>query len=193
MALSFRCRLLNSFFLIFVFFFLFSDTLLLPNICLYDNDYQLIKVLSKGEVWDFQPVGQAKRLTLTDCGPIDLRYGYTLFEFTVTPSTTYYDISLVDGYSVPLSVRCSSNEDESVWTNLCYDDCDFTRTLNTCSSPCKISPNVEDCCLPPKYQGNCPSNNWKTSLLNRTGSVYLQPYDDSSALHMCQGYFSFSF
>nr|UXN85453.1 p21 [Olive leaf yellowing-associated virus] len=163
-----------------------SSACILPNLCFYDNNYQLVRTLPKGELWEFEAQGEAQRLTVTNCGVLDLRYGYTLLEFTRKDTITYYDISLVDGFSTPLSVFCSSQPDDVFFSNLCFDQCSFYQEENTCSSPCKINPNVEDCCLPPKYQGSCPSNDWKITYLNSTKGVYLQPFDDSFSLHTCE-------
>lgn len=124
------------------------------------------------------------RLSLSKNKSDVTKLGNTLVEWTYDSSQYYYDISLVDGYSVPISVYC--NGAVIKWPIDPVDYCPTGLSDNICKSPCTSDRSDIDCCIG-DYQSHerCPPNDWNNRLSEITVDVYRQAFDDLQALKTC--------
>nr|QOJ38405.1 P30 [Actinidia virus 1] len=127
---------------------------------------------------------KAMRLSLSKNKSDVTRLGNTLVEWTYDNSQYYYDISLVDGYSAPISVYCGSVVIK--WPIDPVDYCLTGLSDNICKSPCTSNHSDIDCCIG-DYQSHerCPPNDWNNRLSEITIDVYRQAFDDLQALKTC--------
>nr|QOJ38453.1 P30 [Actinidia virus 1] len=127
---------------------------------------------------------KAMRLSLSKNGSDVTKLGNTLVEWTYDNSEYYYDISLVDGYSAPISVYCGGAAIK--WPIDPVDYCPTGLSDNICKSPCTSNRSDVDCCVG-DYQSHerCPPNDWNNELSKITTDVYRQAFDDLQALKTC--------
>nr|QJD14823.1 putative thaumatin-like protein [Actinidia virus 1]QJQ13965.1 p30 [Actinidia virus 1]UIW13917.1 MAG: putative thaumatin-like protein [Actinidia virus 1]UIW13963.1 MAG: putative thaumatin-like protein [Actinidia virus 1]UIW14023.1 MAG: putative thaumatin-like protein [Actinidia virus 1] len=127
---------------------------------------------------------KAMRLSLSKNKSDVTKLGNTLVEWTYDNSQYYYDISLVDGYSAPISVYCDSVVVK--WPIDPVDYCPTGLSDSICKSPCTSNRSDIDCCIG-DYQSHerCPPNDWNNRLSEITIDVYRQAFDDLQALKTC--------
>nr|QNH86026.1 putative thaumatin-like protein [Actinidia virus 1]UIW14035.1 MAG: putative thaumatin-like protein [Actinidia virus 1] len=127
---------------------------------------------------------KAMRLSLSKNKSDVTKLGNTLVEWTYDNSQYYYDISLVDGYSTPVSVYCDDVAIE--WPVDPVDYCPTGLSDGICKSPCTSNHSDIDCCIG-NYQSHerCPPNDWNNNLSRITTDVYRQAFDDLQALKIC--------
>nr|QNH86012.1 putative thaumatin-like protein [Actinidia virus 1]UIW14012.1 MAG: putative coat protein [Actinidia virus 1] len=127
---------------------------------------------------------KAMRLSLSKTKSDVTKLGNTLVEWTYDNSQYYYDISLVDGYSAPVSVYCDGVAIK--WPIDPVDYCPTGLNDSICKSPCTSDRSDIDCCIG-DYQSheNCPPNDWNNKLSKITIDVYRQAFDDLQALKTC--------
>ncbi|XP_021755241.1 thaumatin-like protein 1 isoform X2 [Chenopodium quinoa] len=122
----------------------------------------------------------------------------TLAEFTLGGSTNkdFYDISLVDGFNLPLSVVPQGGTNEcpatSCAANLniqCPETLSFKDTKGStigCKSACLAFNQPQYCCTGEyKTPQTCPPTNQSLYFKNRCPQAYSYAYDDSTSTFTC--------
>nr|QOJ38489.1 P30 [Actinidia virus 1] len=154
-------------------------------LCLYGQitGEQYVRKFDDGSCLELNKL-KAMRLSLSKNESDVTRLGNTLVEWTYDNSQYYYDISLVDGYSTPISVYCDGAVIK--WPVDPVDYCPEKLSDNICKSPCTSNRSDIDCCIG-DYQSHerCPPNDWNKILSNITTDVYRQAFDDLQALKTC--------
>nr|QOJ38477.1 P30 [Actinidia virus 1] len=154
-------------------------------LCLYGQitGEQYVRKFDDGSCLELNKL-KAMRLSLSKNESDVTRLGNTLVEWTYDNSQYYYDISLVDGYSAPISVYCGDTAIK--WPIDPVDYCPMKLTDNICKSPCTSNRSDIDCCIN-NYQSHerCPPNDWNIELSKITVDVYRQAFDDLQALKTC--------
>lgn len=125
----------------------------------------------------------------------------TLAEFTLNSPIDYYDVSLVDGYNVPMSVVPSGYQARSgsCQTIGCESDLNLIcpkvlQILNdagevvACKSACMEFNTPEFCCTG-EYATpeRCRPTDYSKVFKNACPTAYSYAYDDSTSLFMCSG------
>nr|QJD14836.1 putative thaumatin-like protein [Actinidia virus 1]UIW13988.1 MAG: putative thaumatin-like protein [Actinidia virus 1]UIW14109.1 MAG: putative thaumatin-like protein [Actinidia virus 1] len=154
-------------------------------LCLYGQitGEQYVRKFDDGSCLELNKL-KAMRLSLSKNESDVTKLGNTLVEWTYDNYQYYYDISLVDGYSTPISVYCGSAVIK--WPIDPVDYCPTRLIDNICKSPCTSNRSDIDCCVG-DYQSHerCPPNSWNKNLSNITTDVYRQAFDDLQALKIC--------
>nr|QOJ38417.1 P30 [Actinidia virus 1] len=154
-------------------------------LCLYGQitGEQYVRKFEDGSCIELSSL-KAMRLSLSKNESDVTKLGNTLVEWTYDNSQYYYDISLVDGYSAPISVYCGNVAIR--WPIDPVDYCPMKLTDNICESPCTSDRSDIDCCIN-NYQSHerCPQNAWNIELSKITVDVYRQAFDDLQALKTC--------
>ncbi|KAL9668637.1 hypothetical protein QQ045_006175 [Rhodiola kirilowii] len=154
-----------------------------------------------GRIWgrdgcSFNPSGQG-RCASGDCGGLycEGRGGQppaTLFEVTVAADKDYYDVSLVDGYNLPMSVYVTGG---CPWVgcvkdlnNMCPNELRVWsgERIVGCKSACMTFNTDLFCCrgawgTPDK----CKPTNYSRLFKNACPHAYSYAYDDQSSLMTC--------
>ncbi|KAI9304630.1 thaumatin [Cunninghamella echinulata] len=126
----------------------------------------------------------------------------TLAEFDFLPTReTYYDISLVDGSNLPMSIapdQISSNSfkvKKHCGTPVCnslptcpteFQTTDPNGKVNGCKSACSHYGTAEYCCTG-KYNSPeaCSSNKYAASVKSACPDAYSYAYDDATSVYSC--------
>ncbi|VDB85570.1 unnamed protein product [Peniophora sp. CBMAI 1063] len=123
----------------------------------------------------------------------------TLAEFTLSSSSTdFYDVSIVDGFNVPLEITPSSS---GCGTTTCSanlnPDCpailqvkDASGAIVGCNSDCQVTHDSAACCTPPhSTPATCPSSGvpYYDYFKGQCPDAYVYAYDDASATFTCPG------
>ncbi|CAK9320117.1 unnamed protein product [Citrullus colocynthis] len=125
----------------------------------------------------------------------------SLVEFTIAPSggQDFFDISLVDGFNLPVSVapiggsggacqtvRCTGNVNAVCPLGLAITDED--GAVITCKSACMAFNQPEDCCSGDHNQPEtCPPTNYSMIFKNQCPQAYSYAYDDKTSTFTCTG------
>lgn len=134
----------------------------------------------------------------------------SLAEFSFdTPGGDYYDISLVDGYNLPMGIiprNATRRPFSGDWRYHCqYAGCNLGEDLNdhcpselqvhntegevvACLSACEKFNEDQFCCRGDySTPSTCPPTEYTTAFKNICPEAYSYAYDDSSSLFTCDG------
>eukprot|EP01018_Ginkgo_biloba_P023081 Gb_07679 [translate_table: standard] len=130
-----------------------------------------------------------------DCGGLLNCQGWgqipaTLAEFALNQFTNqdFYDISLVDGFNLPLSITPSNSQCKKTGCNSdinskCPDE---LRVPDGCKSPCAAFNRPEYCCTG-AFVNNCPPTNYSQFFKAECPEAYSYTRDDQASNLDCQG------
>ena len=111
-------------------------------------------------------------------------------------NTVWYDVSLVDGYTLPLRVVPSVASCAVAECNLTLSSCPNSQypllvTGKACLSPCSYTKSEANCCggiSPSACRNGSVVKTEYVELIHRVcPSVYSYSYDDANGLHTCTG------
>ncbi|KAL5983285.1 hypothetical protein ACLOJK_017369 [Asimina triloba] len=119
----------------------------------------------------------------------------SLAEFTLDSPLDFYDVSLVDGYNLPLSIVPSSGSCEAV---RCVNDlnriCPGSLQVKkggravACMSACMAFGEPEYCCTGPFGTPNtCKPTSYSRMFKSACPKAYSYAYDDPTSTFTCQG------
>ncbi|TQE10508.1 hypothetical protein C1H46_003846 [Malus baccata] len=125
----------------------------------------------------------------------------TLVEMTIAANggQDFYDVSLVDGFNLPVSVApqggtgeckastCLANINAACPARLQVKAAD--GSVISCNNACVAFREPKYCCTPPNDQpGTCPLTEYALVFVQKCPQAYSYPYDDSpSTLRTCSG------
>jgi len=125
----------------------------------------------------------------------------TLAEFTLNSPVDYYDVSLVDGYNVPMSIvpvgyrprssSCQTVRCESDLNWICPSDLQVLNHAGevvACKSACMAFNTPEFCCTG-EYASpeKCRPTAYSKVFKNACPASYSYAYDDPTSIFMCRG------
>ncbi|KAJ7529995.1 hypothetical protein O6H91_15G074100 [Diphasiastrum complanatum] len=137
----------------------------------------------------------------------------TLAEFTLNGANgkDFYDVSLVDGYNVPISVvpvRSASSSTDSVSSNSSTPSCGVAGCVGdlnkncpselqvkrpdgkviACKSACEAFGTAQSCCTGAyASSATCPPTSLSQTFKAACPHAYSYAYDDASSLYTCTG------
>ena len=149
-----------------------------------------------GGIWartkcSFNGSGVGKCLT-GDCGGLFQCQGYgatpcTIAEFALSQfqKLDFYDISLVDGFNVPMifnptSLECTGIDCTGDLNGNCPTE---LKAPGGCYNPCAVFKTEEYCCT----GGKCKATNYSMFLKGGCPGAYSFPLDDSMSSYTCPG------
>ena len=128
-----------------------------------------------------------------DCGGLLRCQGYgappnTLAEFALNQwnNLDFFDISLVDGFNVPMAFSPTSNGcSRGIWcgADIVRQCPNELRGSGGCNNPCTVFRTDQFCC----NSGNCGPTYYSRFFKDRCPSAYSYPKDDSSSTFTCPG------
>ncbi|GLJ41566.1 hypothetical protein SUGI_0860220 [Cryptomeria japonica] len=109
----------------------------------------------------------------------------TLAEYTQSDQD-YYDVSLVDGFNVPLSINptnsnCTAPACKADVNAMCPDQ---FKVDGGCKSACNVFQTDQYCCTG-AFADNCPATNYSMIFKNQCPQAYSYPKDDNSSTFTC--------
>ncbi|PSS10010.1 Thaumatin-like protein [Actinidia chinensis var. chinensis] len=121
----------------------------------------------------------------------------TLAEFTLNSPLDFYDISLVDGFNIPVSIvptggsgDCKSAQCLSDLNQNCPHGLQVRRNgrVVACKSACLAFNQPEYCCTGAYNNPNtCKPSNYSRVFKDSCPAAYSYAYDDSSSIFTCKG------
>ena len=147
-----------------------------------------------GRIWartkcSFNGSGVGKCLT-GDCGGLFQCQGYgatpcTIAEFALSQfqNLDFYDISLVDGFNVPMVFNPTSPECSGIdCTGDLNGNCPTElKAPGGCYNPCAVFKTQEYCC----NTGACKATNYSMFLKGGCPGAYSFPKDDETSMYTC--------
>ncbi|KAG6634112.1 protein P21-like [Carya illinoinensis] len=150
-----------------------------------------------GRIWprtgcSFNRAGRGRCQT-GDCGGLLQCQGYgappnTLAEYALNQwnNLDFFDISLVDGFNVPMEFSPTSNG--CTRGIRCIADINGQcpnelRASGGCNNPCTVFKNDQYCC----NSGNCGPTNYSRFFKDRCPDAYSYPKDDQTSTFTCNG------
>ena len=149
-----------------------------------------------GRIWartgcNFDGSGRGQCQT-GDCGGLleCIHYGTppnTLAEFALNQynDMDFYDISLVEGFNVP--IKFSPNSSSGRALNCTADingQCpNELKAEGGCNNPCTVFKSNEYCC----YSGSCEATDYSKFFKERCPDAYSYPKDDATSTFACRG------
>ncbi|XP_057514002.1 protein P21-like [Actinidia eriantha] len=131
-----------------------------------------------------------------DCGSIDCRSGgwgvppNTLAEYALNQfgNLDFYDISLVDGFNIPMEFTPTYIQSDKCRNILCVADINGQcpgplRAPHGCNNPCTVFKTQEYCCT----QGPCSPTGYSRFFKDRCYDAYSYPQDDPTSTFTCPG------
>ncbi|KAI3908955.1 hypothetical protein MKW92_040073 [Papaver armeniacum] len=136
----------------------------------------------------FDQTGKGSCLT-GDCGGVLECSGAggappaSLAEFTVNSPNDFYDISLVDGFNVPISISPSGG------TGMCKSlSFLYKKRVMACKSACMVFNTPEYCCTGAYAQPSmCKPTNYSNLFKEACPDAYSYAFDDSTSIVTCTG------
>nr|AEY75256.1 osmotin-like protein [Atriplex canescens] len=120
---------------------------------------------------------------LFDCGMNSGAPPLTIAEYTLTNTHDTIDISLVDGFNVPMSFGGCPNS-PSCAANI-IDSCPSDLKVNGgCLSACNKY-NTDEYCCRGQYEQNCPPNRYSKIFKGLCPQAYSYAKDDQSSTFTC--------
>ncbi|XP_059066501.1 pathogenesis-related thaumatin-like protein 3.8 [Cryptomeria japonica] len=109
----------------------------------------------------------------------------TLAEYTQSDQD-YYNVSLVDGFNVPLSINptnsnCTAPACKADVNAMCPDQ---FKVDGGCKSACNVFQTDQYCCTG-AFADNCPATNYSMIFKNQCPQAYSYPKDDNSSTSTC--------
>lgn len=121
----------------------------------------------------------------------------TLAEFTLDSPLDFYDVSLVDGFNVPVSIVPSSGSGDcravrclADLNQLCPSGLEVRRNgqVVACKSACLAFNQPEYCCTGAYNNPNtCKPSSYSRVFKDSCPTSYSYAYDDSSSIVTCKG------
>ncbi|KDP26886.1 hypothetical protein JCGZ_18044 [Jatropha curcas] len=147
----------------------------------------------------FDRSGRGRCLT-GDCGGVLKCAGAggvppaSLAEFTLNSPLDYYDVSLVDGFNLPISIlptgACKSVECVADMNRRCPGSLQvrWNRQVVACKSACLAFGSPEFCCTGPYGSpATCKPSNYSKVFKDACPTAYSYAFDDSTSTFTCQG------
>ncbi|OVA11184.1 Thaumatin [Macleaya cordata] len=150
----------------------------------------------------FDQTGRGSCLT-GDCGGLLACSGaggappVSLAEFTLDSPDDYYDISLVDGYNVPISIlisggkgickslKCTLNLNRNCPRSL---QVRYKKRVVACKSACLAFNSPEYCCTGAYANpSTCKPTNYSEIFKEACPDAYSYAYDDATSIVTCKG------
>ncbi|XP_028769444.1 protein P21-like [Neltuma alba] len=111
----------------------------------------------------------------------------TLAEFALNQymNLDFFDISLVDGFNVPMELSPTSNRCRGIRCAVdinrqCLNE---LRAPGGCNNPCTVFKTDQYCC----NSGNCGPTNYSTFFKDKCPDAYSYPKDDAASVFTCPG------
>ncbi|XP_057807710.1 pathogenesis-related thaumatin-like protein 3.5 [Salvia miltiorrhiza] len=136
---------------------------------------------------------------LLQCGGIGGTPPASLAEFTLDSPEDFYDVSLVDGFNMPISVvpsggsgncsavKCSSNLNLQCPEKLQVRVNDGGETV-ACKSACLAFDQPQFCCTGAYNNPQiCKPSNYSEVFKKACPTAYSYPYDDGTSIFTCKG------
>ncbi|GAV58933.1 Thaumatin domain-containing protein [Cephalotus follicularis] len=125
----------------------------------------------------------------------------SLAEFTIAPSggQDFYDISLVDGYNIPLSIAPKGGSGPTCTTTSCSADVNAVCPAElqvkgsdgrviACKSACDAFSQPQYCCTGAyNTPATCPPTSYSNIFKQQCPQAYSYAYDDSTSTFSCTG------
>lgn len=133
--------------------------------------------------------------TTGDCGGSLNCQGYgsvpaTLFEYALNQyqNLDFYDISLVDGFNIPLSVTPSNSNCRKIGcaSNINANCPSELRVRDGCKSACAAFNQPQYCCTG-AYRDNCSPTNYSKFFKQQCPQAYSYAKDDATSTSTCPG------
>ncbi|KAI9110592.1 hypothetical protein K1719_018458 [Acacia pycnantha] len=127
-----------------------------------------------------------------DCGGLLECQAYgtppdTLAEFSLNQTTgfDFFDISLVDGFNVPMEFSPTSNRCRGIRcaTDINRKCLNELRAPGGCKNPCTVFKTDQYCCS----SGSCGPTNYSRFFKNKCPDAYSYPKDDATSIFTCPG------
>ncbi|XP_049397616.1 thaumatin-like protein [Solanum stenotomum] len=163
-----------------------------------EPDITVVSSTKKGRIWgrtncNFNTFGRSQCQT-GDCNGLLECQGYgtppvTLAEYALNQfnNSDFLDISLVDGFNIPMEFSPASADECSVRIRCTADiigQCpNELRTPGGCNNPCTVFKTEEYCC--PSV--SCGPTNYSRFFKDRCSTSYSYPMDDSTSTFICPG------
>ncbi|XP_057840167.2 pathogenesis-related 5 protein Cup a 3-like [Cryptomeria japonica] len=113
----------------------------------------------------------------------------SLVEFTLGGSGNqdYYDISLVDGFNLPVGVAPSTSSCQSISCNKnVLADCPAQlKGDGVCKNACLAFPSNDQYCCRGQYVDNCPPNEYSKFFKGECPQAYSYAKDDATSTFVC--------
>ncbi|XP_048439971.1 PR5-like receptor kinase isoform X3 [Pyrus x bretschneideri] len=124
----------------------------------------------------------------------------TLVEITIAENggQDFYDVSLVDGFNLPMSVAPQGGTGECQ-TSTCHVNVNAAcpielqvkaadKSVISCMSACMAFNESQYCCTPPNdVPSTCPSTNYSQFFKKQCPEAYSYAYDDQTSTFTCNG------
>ncbi|XP_068303744.1 thaumatin-like protein 1a isoform X2 [Pyrus communis] len=130
------------------------------------------------------------------CNGADVVPPATLVEITINGGQDFYDVSLVDGFNLPMSVApqggtgkcqastCHVNVNAACPIELQVKAAD--KSVISCKSACMAFNESKYCCTPPNdLPSTCPSTNYSQLFKQQCPEAYSYAYDDQTSTFTC--------
>lgn len=169
------------------------------------------KALGRGQTWTFNVAAGTKqariwgrtgcsfdasghgRCNTGDCGGLLNCQGYgsvpaTLFEYALNQyqNQDFYDISLVDGFNIPLSATPSNSKCKKIGctSNINAICPSQLKVTDGCKSACAAFNTPQYCCTG-AYLNNCSPTNYSKFFKQQCPQAYSYAKDDASSTFTC--------
>lgn len=168
-----------------------------------DNTFTVIDGWTSGRVWGKTGCDEIGQNCITGDSPPGGRttlQPVTLAEFGLDKylGLDFYDISLVDGFNLPLTIRPFgvdlNDKCKSVKCGFDFNVCpeSFKQYGNNgivaCNSACSATHEDQYCCPSPPYDSSsCHPSDYSRIFKNQCPDAYSYAFDDDSSTWACQG------
>jgi len=142
----------------------------------------------------FDASGGQGKCNTGDCGGVVSCQGYgsdpaTLFEYGLNGymNQDFYDISLVAGFNIPLTVTPSNSACKAIGcTGDVNGNCPAQlKVTDGCQSACNIFHQPQDCCSGDFQEGNCKPTDYSRFFKAQCPQAYSYPKDDATSVFTC--------
>ncbi|CAM0139737.1 hypothetical protein VKS41_008954 [Umbelopsis sp. WA50703] len=174
------------------------------------NDHSTLFDLNAGASQTINPPGsnwggrvwardQCSHSDLTNCGTSGAVSPASLAEFLFNGAGNqdYYDVSLVDGYNIPIQItpngktatsqyQCGSPEAVNLPTCPSANQVTVNGKVVGCKSSCSLTGSPQDCCTGAyNTPDKCPINSFAEVVKKANPDAYSYAYDDQTSTYTC--------
>ncbi|XP_031285878.1 thaumatin-like protein 1b [Pistacia vera] len=118
-------------------------------------------------------------------------------KFQTEDGQDYYNLSLVDGFNLPIAVAPQNGSGPKCIKLTCSADVNAkcpaelqvkgpNGSVIACKSACEQFKDPKYCCTE-AFKDNCPPTNYATIFKNQCPQAYSYPKDDASSVFACKG------
>ncbi|KAJ0088661.1 hypothetical protein Patl1_32252 [Pistacia atlantica] len=118
-------------------------------------------------------------------------------KFQTEDGQDYYNLSLVDGFNLPIAVAPQNGSGPKCIKLTCSADVNAkcpaelqvkgpNGNVVSCKSACEQFKDPKYCCTE-AFKDNCPPTNYATIFKNQCPQAYSYPKDDASSVFACKG------